>query len=583
MLRFRFSVSLSCLASALGAGALDVSLDAREALACGGCFHPPPAPAEVDGTVVTDHRMAFAISSTQTVLWDQIHYSGSPSEFAWVLPVRAGTQIQLSQDAWLASLDASTQTIITGPVPPFCGGTSGPPPVQYGSGGGGGGCGFGVGGSSSNSAGFGESADAAAGFGAGEDAGTPQVQVVSQEVVGPYDAVTVRSSMGEALGDWLRANGYDVPTGLQPTIDAYTAVGLDFIALKLRPGAGVQAMQPVRVVTPGADPALPLRMVAAGVGANVGLELYVLGEGRYHTQNFPDASIDWSQLAWNPYSNISTYSTLAQSALAADSGTAWLTEFAGQADLSQFSGGLNPSLAQAYATQCVPAPMSCSPAPTPPPTAAGPDAGDDGQVASSAEASADSSAEAAEDAFGGADSASAAEATAESGVDAGAQAATSNDAAADAAAAVPPAPALLCTPAVMCDDLQVAMTGITPGGLWITRMRSLLPASALGADLVIEAAPLQDQVSNLHTTSTYTDPKYNPCSTANSTPPAAAPANASSNGGACACRTASDRPRYTDSITASLGLVGLSLAMRRRRRSALAHAEAVPSPERARR
>jgi MYXO-CTERM domain-containing protein len=567
MLRFRFSVSLSCLASALGAAALDVSVDTKEALACGGCFHPPPPPAEVDGTVVTDHRMAFSISQTQTVLWDQIRYSGSPSEFAWVLPVRTGSQIQLSQDAWLASLDASTQTIITGPVPPSCGGTAGtaPPPMQYeNSGGGGGGCGSSFGGSSSDNAGFASAGDDG-GASAGDDAsvGTPQVQVVSQEVVGPYDAVTVRSSMGEALGDWLRANGYDVPTSLQPIIDAFTAEGFDFIALKLRPGAGVQAMQPVRIVTPGADPTLPLRMVAAGVGAHVGLELYVLGEGRYHTQNFPDASIDWSQLAWDPYTNISTYSTLAQQALAADGGTPWLTEFAGPADLSVFSGSLNPSLGQAYSSRCVPAPVSCSPAPAPAPTATGTDAGEDFAEG------------AVEDVFGGGDSASAAEGAVASGVDAsdsgvGAspEAATSADAAGEAAAAPPPAPALLCTPAVMCDDLQIAMNGIAAGGLWITRMRSDLPSSALAADLVLEATASQEPVSNLHTTEIYTDPNYSPCPPANAAPrPSAAPSTAGPGGsGACACRTASDRPRYTDSMAASLALVGLSLAMRRRRR-----------------
>jgi len=31
-------------------------------------------------------------------------------------------------------------------------------------------------------------------------------------------------------------------------------------------------------------------MVAAGVGANAALELYVLSQGRYHPQNFPDVT-----------------------------------------------------------------------------------------------------------------------------------------------------------------------------------------------------------------------------------------------------------------------------------------------------
>jgi hypothetical protein len=60
-------------------------LDPGRAEACGGCFVQPS-----ERTVVTDHRMALSISTTQTVLWDQIRYSGDPAEFAWVLPVRAG-------------------------------------------------------------------------------------------------------------------------------------------------------------------------------------------------------------------------------------------------------------------------------------------------------------------------------------------------------------------------------------------------------------------------------------------------------------------------------------------------------------
>ena len=100
-------------------------LEARDARACGGCFHPPPQPQEVDHSVVTDHRMAFSFSPAQTVLWDQIRYSGSPKDFAWVLPIRQGARIELSHDAWIAALAASTQTVITGPTPPSCGGSAG--------------------------------------------------------------------------------------------------------------------------------------------------------------------------------------------------------------------------------------------------------------------------------------------------------------------------------------------------------------------------------------------------------------------------------------------------------------------------
>jgi hypothetical protein len=466
-----------------------LALDASRAQACGGCFHEAPSPTQVVPTVVTDHRMAFSISTAQTILWDQVVYSGNPAEFAWVLPVKQGARIELSQDAWFAALDASTQTVITGPVPKAC---PGPVPTDY-EGGGGGGCGgFSSDTASSgfNAEGSGSSADAAA---------PPPVQVVSQSVVGPYDAVTVRSSQGEALGTWLRTNGYEVPQSIQPTIDAFTSEGFDFIALKLRPGEGVQAMQPVRVVTAGADLSLPLRMVAAGVGANVGIELFVLGEGRYHTQNFPDATIDFSQLAWDPYMSRSNYSQLAQAALSARSGTGWLTESAQL--VPQFGAGLTPPLESTYLRTCQqqpPSPVGC------PATDAG--------------------------------------GSSEAGTDDGGCA----------------------TATVACDDFELANAGIPIGDMWLTRLRAYLPSNALANDLVLEAAPSQEPVSNVHSTNTYTVPNYNPCPSSSASGATSTPA--SSHSGSCACRTAeSPRTRYGEAVAMLAGFVGIALGARRRR------------------
>jgi hypothetical protein len=206
-------------------------------------------------------------------------------------------------------------------------------------------------------------------------------------------------------------------------------------------------MQPVRVVTQGADLSLPLRMVAAGVGAHVGIELFVLGEGRYHTQNFPDATIDFTKLAWDPYQNLSNYSVLAQAALAAGDGTSWLTESAQPVSPYATTSPLTPGLVRAYQSACVP----------PPPLFGCPatDAGGDGEAGTD---------------------------------DGGCQGAVAQ-----------------------CDDLDLAMAGIVQGNLWVTRLRADLPSNALANDLVVEAAPSQSTVSNQHSTSIYTDPNYNPC------------------------------------------------------------------------
>lgn len=505
--------SLPWMCALVVAGAW-LAVDAPDARACGGCFHQPPSPEEVDGTVVTDHRMAVSISPTQTILWDQVEYSGNPSDFAWVLPVKPGAQLQLSQDSWLASLDAATETIIQGPTPNCPGATA---PTEYDDDSGGG-CGA----SSESAAAFGAGGAAEVDAGA---AGTP-VDVVSQEVVGPYEAVTVRSSQGEALGDWLRAHGYAVPESIQPTIDAYTSEGFDFIALRLAPGEGVQAMQPVRVLFQGASLSLPLRMVAAGVGANVGIELYVLSDGRYQPQNFPQASIDFTQLAWDPFTNSSNYTQLQTTALAADGGTAWLTEESAPVNL--FGGsGLNPGLESAYDTSCsqitLPPPASCGELSEAGLSEAGLPASDAGGAAS----------------------------------DAGEEAGTAEDGGLEGSDG-----GSCQSTIVACDDLDLAMQGIPAGSLWVTRLRAFLPQSALSADLVLAASPSQAEVTNLHTATQYTDPSYNPC-------PATNGATSGGGGGSvgCGCKTEdSPRGRYADAVLAILLFVGTAGAVRRRRR-----------------
>src|SRR5262249_49840668 len=116
---------------------------------------------------------------------------------------------------------------------------------------------------------------------------------------------------------------------VSPVINAYVNEGFDFIALRLKPGAGVSQMTPVRVVSPGATPTLPLRMVAAGTGANVDITLFVIGEGRWEAdQNFPNAFIDVKELSWDFNTSASNYAALRQKTLANGDGRSWLNTYA---------------------------------------------------------------------------------------------------------------------------------------------------------------------------------------------------------------------------------------------------------------
>ena len=286
-----------------------VALSANRALACGGCFGPVQQTAF---TTVTGHRMAFAISDERTVLWDQFEYSGSPEDFSWVLPVRPGAFLEASTDAWFETLETVTKTSVTSP-PLTCAQPSG------------GGCGVGS-----------AQSDLASGSGGSFD---PGVVVLHSGTVGPYETVTLRSTDGDALTAWLTQNGYAVPPDIEPTIAAYVSEGADFIALRLQPGQGISKMTPVRVVTPGGEFLLPLRMVAAGVGESVGIVLYVIGEQRYAMPDLREVFIDWEDLVYDFSKQDSNYLALRNRALGELDGFNYLVTFA---HLQAFSRQFTP-------------------------------------------------------------------------------------------------------------------------------------------------------------------------------------------------------------------------------------------------
>jgi hypothetical protein len=138
--------------------------------------------------------------------------------------------------------------------------------------------------------------------------------------------VQLHSADTSALENWLTQNGFVIPANEQPVIAAYVAEGFDFLAMKLLPNQGVQAMRPVRVTTPGASLSLPLRMASIGTGVTVGITIWVVSDGRYEPQNFPFFHIDDSKLVWDWSTNSSNYTALRSSDEGALGGKGWEIE-----------------------------------------------------------------------------------------------------------------------------------------------------------------------------------------------------------------------------------------------------------------
>jgi len=312
--------------------ALGLSVPSR-ALACGGCFAPVTAVSEVVG-----HRMVFAVSEGRTVLWDQFEYFGSPEEFSWVLPIRPGAYVEEAEQAWFDALDAATETSVTAPSLDCSGGGSDSMGCACGS------------------------AQAEASANSISDSGfvdPPSVQVIDRRTVGPYEVVTLRSEAGDELFRWFDDNGYFVPEDIAPIVDAYVSEGADFVAVKLRPGQGVQQMTPVRVITPGGEGILPLRMVAAGVRDQVDIVLYVIGEHRYLMPDLVEVFVKNTDLVWDFQRSDSNYLRLRQTALSENGGFSFLTAFAmqgaftedGLRSMSTSGGRFMTSIADLYQAQ----------------------------------------------------------------------------------------------------------------------------------------------------------------------------------------------------------------------------------------
>jgi hypothetical protein len=438
------------------AAALTATLFAgRDARACGGCFHPIEEP---EPTVITGHRMALSISTAQTVLWDQVQYAGSPSEFAWVLPIKPGAYIELSNDAWFETLEAATATRVAAPQIQCQFDNSSFGSEAQTSGGSGCGCG-----SMADSSG-----DAEPSFdGAGSSGGVPQpppVSVVHEGSVGPYATVTVHANVPNALPDWLTMNGFAIDSSVEPIINAYAGEGFDFIALKLQPGADVRQMKPVRVVSPGASPVLPLRMVAAGTGANVDITLFVIGEGRWEAANFPNRELFRSDLSWDFALNTSNLAVKREQLLAQAQGRTWLTTFSRQGAL--LSPRLNPIDNQPVLYQS-------------------PNTGN--VSATIAEFYVNQGFENGEtDTFeclqGFGEHETSTELVVNTCADAGGECGE-------------PEAGQIAAKEFACgtlDDMSAALTGMHPADVWLTRMESKLPRVALGDDLTMQAGKQED-------------------------------------------------------------------------------------------
>jgi hypothetical protein len=409
----------------------------HDAHACGGgTFYPTEDQTSVG--LVNGHRVVLSLSAAQTVLWDQITYTGDPKDFTWVMPVPPGSTLDVASDAWLEALDATTGAIVASPEIDC--------PQEESSG-----CACGS---------LAGARDGSLNGGDGSKS-VSDVTVVHQSSVGPYQTVTIKSETPGAIGQWLTDNGFKISASVTPILDDYAAKGMDFIALRLKSAAqAVAQMQAVRVTMPGSITTFPMRMLSAGAQASVALKVFVISESRVQVGGFPSAEIDPKELSWDFAEGTSNYPALRAKALAAAGGKAWFTIYARQGSLlspppadERFSRGeVAMSIADAYflrGTENSEIPTACSLDP---------------KLATSAAKVVDLCANGEPCAMLGADEIDART------FDCG-----------------------------KLEDLSVALTGLHPKDAWVSRFEADLPREALMADLTFEPLTTTEPVENRFT------------------------------------------------------------------------------------
>ena len=301
----RWSVGLLAIVAAIFA----VLASAQPARACGGffCINTP-----VDQNA---ERIIFTQNGDGTVsAYVQIEYTGSAPDFSWILPLPDAIDaeaVQVPEDAMAAfrELEAATDPVFIPPPIPEC-----VPPQP-------------------------ERMMTAA----------SQVQVFASGEVGPYGFDVVGSEDPDALIMWLRENSYRVTEAMEPLIDLYVEEQFVFLAMKLRPGQGVQDVEPVKVTYPSNSPMIPLRLTAVAANPDMAVMTWIYADRQAVPANYAKMNIANDELTFFGSGGFSNYRRLMGSKADEYGGQAFITEYAAPTRELRITHPLLRELSRRYA------------------------------------------------------------------------------------------------------------------------------------------------------------------------------------------------------------------------------------------
>jgi len=286
-----------CLPLVAGAASL-AALAPSAASACGGFF------CQVTPVEQNAERIYFEIEPggvINTVV--EISYSGAPEGFSWIVPILETPELFEVPASALQVLDGGTVPTII-PPPSRCSTPTPRSPFAFAS--------------------EGVSMDDAA-----------NVDVEDLPQVGPFDPEVVSSDDPEALIEWLNENDYLITPAMEPFVADYVTSGMKFLAMKLAPGAGVADITPIGMTTTGAQPMVPISLTSVSANPEMGVMVFIIGEGRYESDNFANMVVDVEDVQADPRNGDNNYYPLVSWLIDEAGGRAFVTEFADTTAVTQ--------------------------------------------------------------------------------------------------------------------------------------------------------------------------------------------------------------------------------------------------------
>jgi MYXO-CTERM domain-containing protein len=281
--------TVSQTAVALVAAASVTFAGLRVADACG-CVSPP-AVTEGDYAVNQQaEQIIFEVEPNYVTAHILIKYAGDPAAFAWIVPVpEAPEEMSISPAAAFGLLDDLTAPDVAVTVENLC------PVSQWA-------CRHHP--DADCGGNFGDDDDVATVLDAGASSsdaggggGPPPVEVIDEQVVGDYQTVTFRASEAAAAAQWLRDNGFIVNATTTLYMESYVEANMVFVAAKLVPGAGVDAIKPLRLRFRAPFPSIPLVLTAVAAEPHLTVTAYVYASTPFRPMSHPVVAIDPARIA----------------------------------------------------------------------------------------------------------------------------------------------------------------------------------------------------------------------------------------------------------------------------------------------